>query len=164
MFRSGFDSREKEVKETLAETMEPRKRIKIKVRFDYKGKPKPARFFFGGKKTEDVAQEYREQQIARWRNIPFQGIVVEKIDPGEIYNVYDEEMAEEVAYAPLELLIFADSLEDLLRLVFKEEFRRIEILEPDSILLLNKEIEKLFFRMNEFLKTKLLFISKDLNR
>lgn len=164
MFRSEFDSHEKEIKEIPVEIKEARKKIKFKVRFDYKGKPKPARFFFGGKKTEDVAHEYREQQIARWRNVPFQGIAVENIDPGEIYSVYDEETDEEIAYAPLELLIFADTLEDLLRFVFKEEFRRIEILEPGSILLSNKEIEKLLFRMNEFLQTKLLFFSRELNR
>ncbi len=162
MFRSELDSREKEVKETQTEAKETQKRLKFKVRFDYKGKPKPARFFFGGKKTEDVAQECREQQIARWRNIPFQGINVEDIDPREIYNVYDEEMDEEVAYAPLELLVSADSLEDLLRFIFREEFRRIEILEPSSILLNNKEIEKLLFRINEFLQTKLLLLSREM--
>ncbi|NMB35579.1 MAG: hypothetical protein GX989_04750 [Firmicutes bacterium] len=148
----------------MAEVEKARKRIKFKVRFDYKGKPKPARFFFGGKKTEDVAHECREHQIARWRNVPFQGIAVESIDPGEIYSIYDQEMDEEIAFAPLELLVFADSLEDLLYFIFREEFRRIEILEPSSILLGNKEIEKLLFRMNELLQTKLLFYSRELGR
>ncbi|MGI6309072.1 MAG: hypothetical protein ACOX1X_10890 [Dethiobacteria bacterium] len=158
MLRPEINSREKEkeIKESHSNT-----KLKFKIRFDYKGKPKPARFFFGGKKTEDVAQEFREQQVARWRNIPLQGITVENIDPGEIYNVYDEEIDEEIAYAPLELLVTADSLEDLLRFIFREEFRRIEVLEPSSILLDKKEIERLLFRVNEFLQTKLLLLSRE---
>jgi hypothetical protein len=86
---------------------------------------------------------------------------VENIDPGEIYNVYDEEYDEDIAYAPLELLVSADTLEDLLRFIFREEFRRIELLEPGSILLCKKEIERLLFRVNEFLQTKLLMLSRE---
>ena len=44
---------------------------------------------------------------------------------------------------PPELVVSADSLEDLLRFIIREEFRRIEILEPASILLNNREIERL---------------------
>lgn len=160
MLRPEINSREKEKEKEIKESHSNTK-LKFKIRFDYKGKPKPARFFFGGKKTEDVAQEFREQQVARWRNIPLQGITVENIDPGEIYNVYDEEIDEEIAYAPLELLVTADSLEDLLRFIFREEFRRIEVLEPSSILLDKKEIERLLFRVNEFLQTKLLLLSRE---
>src|SRR5690554_3110638 len=95
-------------------------RIKFRVRFDYRGKPKPARFFFGGRKTEDVAQEIREHQVTLWRNLPLQGIYVEGIDLGEIYNLYDEELDDEVAFAPLELIVYADTLEDLLRFIMRE--------------------------------------------
>ena len=55
----------------------------------------------------------------------------------------------------------ADTLEDLLRFIFREEFRRIELLEPGSILLSKKEIERLLFRVNEFLQTKLLLLSRE---
>lgn len=161
---NAINSREKEIKkETEKETEESdlNTKFKFKVRFDYKGKPKPARFFFGGKRTEDVAQELREQQVARWRNIPLQGITVKNVDPGDIYNVYDEEFDEDIAYAPLELLVTADSLEDLLRFIFREEFRRIEILEPCSIQLNSKEIERLLFKVNEFLQTKLLMLARE---
>lgn len=130
-------------------------RIKFRVRFDYRGKPKPARFFFGGRKTEDVAQEIREQQVALWRNLPLQGIHVEGIDPGEIYSLYDEELDDEVSFAPLELVINADSIEDLLRFILREEFRRIEILEPSTLVLNNKEMEKMLFRINEIMRKKM---------
>ncbi len=125
--------------------------IKFRVRFDYRGKPKPARFFFGGRKTEDVAQEIREQQVTLWRNLPLQGIYVEGIDLGEIYNLYDEDLDDEVAYAPLELIVLADTLEDLLRFIMRDEFRRIEIMEPSTLTLKSKDVEKLLFRINEIM-------------
>ena len=131
-------------------------RLKLKIRFDYKGKPKPPRFFFGGKKAETAAQEIREQQIVLWRNIPLQGLFIDSVDLGELYYLFDEELDEEVAFAPLEMVVFADSLEDMLRFVLREEFRRIEILEPHHIHISNKETERLLFKINELIQSKLL--------
>ena len=139
-------------------------KLKFKVRFDYKGKPRPARFFFGGKKTEIVAQDFRDQQVALWRNVPLQGLLVENMDMGEIYSVYDEEIDEEIAFAPLELIVSADSLEELLRFIVRDEFRRIEILEPASILLTNREVERLLFKVNEHLQNRLLYRIREINR
>ena len=130
-------------------------RLKFKIRFDYKGKPKPPRFFFGGKKTEDMAMSVREQQVTLWRNIPLQGIFVENIELGELYHLYDEELGEEVAFAPLELMVYSDSLEDMLRFILREEFRRIEILEPRHLYISSKETEKLLFRINELLQSRI---------
>lgn len=136
-------------------------RIKFRVRLDYKGKPKPARFFFGGRKTEAVAQDLREQQVALWRNLPLQGIYVESMDPGEIYSLYDEELDDEVAFAPLELVVYADTLEDLLRFVMREEFRRMIIMEPLNLVLSSRELEKLFFRISEAMQNNICFKGKD---
>ncbi len=130
-------------------------RLKFKVRFDYRGNPRPARFFFGGKKTEEAAHETREQQVALWRNIPLQGISVDQIDLGETYFIYDGEVDEDIAFAPLELLVYAESLEDLLRFIMREEFRRIEILEPPLITMKNREAERLLFKINEFLQSQI---------
>jgi len=138
-------------------------RLKFKIRFDYKGKPKPPRFFFGGKKTEDVAMNVREQQVTLWRNIPLQGLFVENIELGELYHLHDDELGEEVAFAPLELMVYADSLEDMLRFILREEFRRIEILEPRHLNISNKETEKLLFKINELLQSRIKKI-KEANR
>ena len=164
MLRTEINSREKEKENNNPHENYPNSRLKFKVRFDYKGKPKPARFFFGGKKTESVAHDYREQQVQLWRNVPLQGINVENMDLGEIYSVYDEESNEEIAYAPLELAVSADSLEDLLRFIIREEFRRIEILEPTTILLNNREIERLLFKINEHLQGRINLLLRENNR
>ncbi len=124
--------------------------IKLRVRLDYKGETKPGRFFFGGKSTEKVAEDTREQRIALLRNIPMQGIVVEDIDTTmEIYTAPDETTGEDIAYAPAVLTVCADTLEDVLRLVMREEFRRVEVMEPDQLTLSRYEIERLLFKVSD---------------
>lgn len=163
MLKPDLGTREKDKRENAVERQGngEDKRIKFKVRFDYRGKPKPARFFFGGRKTEDVAQEIREQQVALWRNLPLQGILVEGIDLGEIYSLHDEELDDEVAFAPLELIVYADTLEDTLRFILREEFRRIEIIEPPSLVLNCRDIEKLLFRTSEIMQKTFLAKGKN---
>ena len=94
---------------------------------------------------------------------PFR-VYVDDIELGEIYNVYDEELDEEVSYAPLEMMVYADCLEDMLRFILREEFRRIEILEPRSIHLSNKETEKLLFKINELMQQRIQQKQKENNR
>ncbi len=124
--------------------------IRLKVRLDYKGHPRPNRFFFGGKKTEEVAEEVREQRATLWKNVPLQGVRIEEVQPYDIYKVIEgEEEEEEIAYAPLELVLSANSLEDCICVLAREEFRTLEILEPSSLTFTAQEIEKLFYRFSE---------------
>ncbi|ACX52399.1 hypothetical protein Adeg_1291 [Ammonifex degensii KC4] len=126
------------------------KEIKARIRFDFRGAGRSGRLFFGGKNIEKAAEEAREQQAAYFRNIPFQGIKVENIDIGqEVYTVFDETLGTEVAYAPLEITVVADGVEDLVRLVFREEFRKIEILSPENVVLSKHELERVFYRIGE---------------
>ncbi len=127
--------------------------LRIKIRLDYRGEPKPAKFFFGAKEPEQVAEEIREQKVALWRNVPIQGIQIEDIDiSGEIYIVYDESFGSEVAFAPVQLVVTAEKIEDILRFVMREEFRKIEIIEPENLVLNRNEIERLLFKMHEELR------------
>ena len=80
---------------------------------------------------------------------------MEDIELGEIYNVYDEALDDEVTFAPLEMIVYADSLEDMLHFIMREEFRRIEILEPHNIHLNNKDAENFLFKINEQLQQKI---------
>jgi len=135
-------------------------RIRATVRFDYRGKARPSRFFFGGKTTGDAAEELRQQQDALWRNVPLQGIQVENIELGEVYTVYDEETDGEVAFAPLELTVLAESPAELIRFASREEFRYLRIMEPERLTLSAQDLERLFFQVHEqariqvYLKTK----------
>ncbi|MCR3922222.1 MAG: hypothetical protein NUK65_06865 [Firmicutes bacterium] len=129
-------------------------KIRARIRFDYRGKARPSRFFFGGKGTEEAAGELREQQAALWRNVPVQGVFIENIELGKIYTVYDEEMDGEIAFAPLELEVIADSLSFLIRFAVKEEFRRLKIMEPLGLKMSVQEMEQVFFEVHSQTKTQ----------
>ncbi|MHB1420188.1 MAG: hypothetical protein ACYCX4_11505 [Bacillota bacterium] len=127
--------------------------LKLRVRLDYRGDYKPGKFFFGGKNTERVAEDIREQRVALLRNVPLQGVTIEDIDVGaDIYSAFDENSGVEVAYAPVILTVRTESIQDALRLIMREEFRKVEILEPEQVFLNRNEIERLLFSMNEELQ------------
>lgn len=126
---------------------------RVKIRLDYKGLHKPGKFFFGGKTTEEVAEEVREQQVGMLRNVPLQGITIEEVDmSSDVYTVYDEIANAQVAFAPVVLTVSADSLEDIIRFIAREEFRKIEILEPENIVMNKIDIERILFRISEELR------------
>jgi hypothetical protein len=135
-------------------------RIRARVRFDYRGKARPSRFFFGGKGTEEAALDLRQQQAALWRNVPLQGITVEDMEMGEIYTVHDEDLDDEVAFAPLELEVWADALCFLVRFSVRDEFRRIKIMEPSKLSLSVHDMEQVFFEVHEQAKSHLIHKTK----
>jgi len=125
----------------------------VRVRFDYKGVIKTSRFFFGNKPTEKIAVETRQQQTAVLRNVPVQGIVIEEINTDiPLYTVYDEERDETVAYAPMEVTLTSDTIEDIVQFIMREEFRKIEILEPEQICVSRFDAERFLFRANETMR------------
>lgn len=127
--------------------------VKARVRLDFKGNGKPGRFLFGGRASDKIAEEVREQQVAMLRNVPIQGIQVENIDMSqEVYLLPDENDHHDVAYAPVLLDLTADSVEDLLKFIAREDFRKIEILEPAEMVLNRNDLERMLFQMNEELK------------
>ena len=123
--------------------------VKARIRFDFKADAGTRKFFWQNKNIEENAKKIRRQKIALLRNIPFQGLnVAELNDDFEIYTLSEEDGGREVAYAPAELLVEADTLEDLMPLTLRDEFRKIKVLEPDKLLLSNNEMEKFLFKMN----------------
>ena len=127
--------------------------IKVKVRLDFKGSARQGRFFFGGKPLEKVAEEIRDQNVAMYRNIPIQGVAIDHIDMGtEVYTMTDEVSGSEAAYAPVILDVSADYLEDVIKFIAREDFRKVEIMSPDTLTLNKSEIERMLFRMSEEIK------------
>jgi len=129
------------------------KPIKVKIRLDFKGTGKPGRFLFGGKSQEKSAEDAREQQVALFRNVPIQGIYIEDIDLSiDVFSVFDDILNTQVAYAPVTLTIRADALEDVIQFITREEFRKIEIIEPRNFSLTKQDTERLFFKIHHQLK------------
>ncbi len=138
--------------------------VLIKVRLDFKGTGRPGRFLFGGKPTDRAAEEAREQQIAIFRNVPLQGMQIIDIDvSGDVYTVYDDINNNDTAYAPLILTIKADALENIIRFITRDDFRKIEILDPAYITLNHSEIERLLFKVHEEMKESRSRLEKKYN-
>jgi hypothetical protein len=124
--------------------------ILAKVRLDFKGDSKPGRLLFGGKPSDKAAEEAREQQVAIFKNVPLHGVEIMDIDLStEVYTVSDELTGTTTAYAPLILTIQADSLENIIRFIAREDFRKVEILDPAYVTLSHYEIERLLFKVYE---------------
>ncbi|QGG49415.1 hypothetical protein [Heliorestis convoluta] len=124
--------------------------LKARVRLDFRTPYRKSRIFFSNNGLDKEAGTIREQQVSLLQNVPIQGIVIEQIDTeADIYSLLDEVSGREVAFAPAILTIRADSLEDLLRFTLREDFRKIEMLEPEDISLQRFELERLIYRINE---------------
>lgn len=124
-------------------------KLRMKVRFDYAGKAKSSKLW-GGKNIEQVAEDVRQQKITLLRNVPIQGIHIEDIDMSqEVYSIYDDITGKPVAYAPVLIIFSADNIEDAIRFTMNEEFRTIEVLQPEEICLARVDIERLLFRVGK---------------
>lgn len=121
----------------------------LRVRLDFRGVTK-RRFPLSNRSGRQVAEDIREHKVNLLRNLPVQGIEVEDVDMNmETYVVYDDNRGCEAAYAPATLTIRADNLEDALKFVLREEFRKVELLEPDELVLSKHQLEKLLFKIGE---------------
>lgn len=140
------------------------KKLRLRVRFDYRGEGKQGRLFSRGREGEDVAEEIREQRAILLRNIPVQGVRIEEIDTnGEIYVLYDEASGREVAYAPVEFTMEADTIEDVIPFLLRDEFRKVEVISPDEVSLDRHEVERIIYKINEELRNYRLYLERRLN-
>ena len=131
--------------------------IRVQLRLDYRGEAKGG-FFFGGKKQEEMAEIIREQQVGLLRNVPMQGIFIENIDLSlEIYTVAEGEgrRVYDIAYAPVVLTLRIENLDDLLPLLLKPEFRKIDFLSPENITLHRLSLERLLFRFGQMFQQEM---------
>lgn len=141
--------------------------IRVRIRFDYRGESRSGRFFFGGKSQEQMAETIREQQVALLRNVPLQGIVIEDIDLSlDVYLVTEGEVrhTREVAYAPIMLTLRLENMDDLLPLLLKPEFRKIEFLSPENISLHRLDLERILFRLSQAFQQELKIIEQKYGR
>ncbi len=123
-------------------------KLKFRIRLDFRAEEKSGRFFFGGKTSEAMAEAVREQQMALLKNVPLQGITFDDFDASmDIYlvNEGDHRRKQEAAYAPLLVTCKADNIEDVFPLLLRPEFKKIEVLGPDSINIERLELERLLY-------------------
>jgi hypothetical protein len=137
------------------------KKMRVRARFDYRGEGKQGRVFVRGKEGEQVAEEIREQKAILMRNLPIQGVRIEEINTdSEIYTVRDEVSSREVAYAPIEFVLDTDSIEDLIPFLLREEFRKIDVIAPNELVLNKHEIERIIYRITEEMRNYQLYLER----
>ncbi len=126
--------------------------IRVRVRLDFRGEKRNGQFFFGGKTKEQVAELVRERQVAMLRNVPLQGVVLEDVDLSiDVYSI-DEitgRRLQDIAYAPVLLTLRLENIEDLVPLLLKPEFRKIEVLSPDSVTIYRIDLERILYRLSQ---------------
>ncbi|HHV64243.1 MAG TPA: hypothetical protein GXX46_04105 [Peptococcaceae bacterium] len=133
-------------------------KIKFRLRLDFRAEEKSGRFFFGGKSSEVMAEAVREQQMGILKNVPLQGLTFEDFDASmDIYLVNEGDLSrkKEVAYAPLLVTVSANNLEDIFPLLLRPEFKKIEVLEPESITIERLELERLLYSLYKNFKQEL---------
>jgi hypothetical protein len=125
--------------------------LKARIRFDYKAEPGTARrFFWQRQDLRQQAKDIRAKNVSLLQNLPFQGLMVENLNMEyDAYVVQETENHQEVAYAPVEMVVEADSIADLMPLTLREEFRKIKVLEPAELSLSHVDVERFLFRVNE---------------
>jgi hypothetical protein len=123
--------------------------VKAKIRFDFKADTGKRRFFWQRRDLNKAARELREVKVSLLKSLPFQGLNMTEFDmEHDVYLVQNDE-AKTVAFAPVEMLVEADSFQDLTQLTLRTEFRKIKVLEPDNLLLSTNEMERFLFKVNE---------------
>lgn len=141
------------------------KKLRLKVRFDYRGENMQKKLFSRRKGGEEMAEEVREQRATLLRNIPIQGVRIEDINTnGEVYVLTDETSGDEVAYAPVEFVLEADTIEDVIPLLLRDEFRKVEVLSPEELMLDKYQVERIIYKINEELRTYRLSLERHFNR
>ncbi|MGI5922178.1 MAG: hypothetical protein ACOX6I_10630 [Syntrophomonadaceae bacterium] len=124
-------------------------KLRMRVRFDYIGKAKSSRLW-GNKNVAQIAEEIRQQKMAFIRNVPIQGIHVEDVDmSADVYTLVDEITGKPVAYAPVTIIFSADTLEDAIQFTMNEEFKTVQVLEPEEISLSRVDIERMLFKVGK---------------
>ena len=141
--------------------------VRVRIRLDYRGESRNGRFFFGSKSKEQIAETMREQQVALLRNVPLQGIFIEDVDLSlEVYTVSQEDgrRNHEAAYAPIILTLRIENLDDVLPLLIKPEFRKIEFLSPENISLHRLDMERLLFRLSQSFQQEIKSLEQKYSR
>lgn len=126
--------------------------IRVRIRLDYRGEARSGRFFFGGKSKEEMAEVMREEQVSLLRNVPLQGVMLEDVDLSlDIYTVTEDNgrKLQQSALAPIVLTLRAENMEDLLPLLLKSEFRKIEFLSPENVNIHRLDLERILYRLSQ---------------
>lgn len=85
-------------------------------------------------------------------------------DASQPYLFYDSYTGKQVAYASAYAVVQADSPEDLLDLVLRDEFRVIEVMSPEEIRLTPRELGRLLAQANNRMRSIARTLARETDR
>jgi hypothetical protein len=57
----------------------------------------------------------------------------------------------------------ADTIEDVIPFLLRDEFRKVEVISPDEVSLDRHEVERIIYKINEELRNYRLYLERRLN-
>lgn len=127
------------------------KKLKFRVRFDYKT-PRTFRLFELGRNAKQAATANRRKKVGLLHKIPVKGIEI--LDVNTDLSVYygEDKFGRKVIFAPVEVLMTADSLEEAIPFFMLKDFYNVELMRPDEVTLSSWDFEGLIEKMNSEMK------------
>ena len=90
---------------------------------------------------------------------------MEEVDQStSVYNVKDPITEEETSFAPTIVTLEADTLEDLVDFAMREEFRKVDIISPDSLWLSGREVGRLLATVNRKMRENVELMSRQMEK
>jgi uncharacterized membrane protein len=126
-------------------------KLHFRMRLEFKATARPFRLFRKKKDLKEEAATLRRKRVPILQQVPIQGIDILEIDPHHTVYIKDED-GRKAAYAPVEILFEAESLDDAIPFLVSKEFCNVELMYPEQVTLRPQEFERIIGKANDQLK------------
>ncbi len=126
-------------------------RLRFRVRFAYRVSAGRFRILTKRKDIKKEAAAKRRKKVNILQQVPVKGIEILEIDPNHTVCLKEEE-GRGVAYAPVEVLFEADSLEDAIPFLMSNDFSNVELICPEQVALSTQALEQVIEKMQDELE------------
>jgi len=126
-------------------------KLHFRVRFAYKVSAGRFRILTKRKDIKKESAAKRRKKVNILQQVPVKGIDILEIDPNHTVCLKEEE-GRGVAYAPVEVLFEADSLEDAIPFLMSKDFSNVELLYPEQVALSTQALERVIEKMQDELE------------
>jgi uncharacterized membrane protein len=126
-------------------------KLHFRMRLEYKATARPFRLFRKGKDLKEEAATLRRKRVPVLQQVPIQGIDILEIDTHHTVYIKDED-GRKAAYAPVEILFEAESLDDAIPFLVSNEFCNVELMYPKQVTLSPQEFKQIIEKANNELR------------
>ncbi|MDD2556201.1 MAG: DUF1616 domain-containing protein [Syntrophaceticus sp.] len=132
--------------------------LHFRIWLEYKATARPFGLFQKRKDLKEEAATLRRKRVPILHQVSITGIDILEIDPHHTVYIKDDEDGRKAAYAPVEILIGAESLDAAIPFLVSKEFSNVELLYPDRLALSPQEFEQVIEKANDELRNYRAFL------